>query len=134
MRILITLAVQMNLTIGHMNVVTACLHGALNETVYMTQPEGFKLKGKEGYISLLHKALYNLKQASRAWHNKISTVLLSLAFKKSVNELCVSTGVGLGAEMCMWTEAVLLSCVHIIHSVKRIHMSKTHSSEITKSL
>jgi ATP-binding cassette subfamily B (MDR/TAP) protein 1 len=43
----------------------------------MKQPEGFEIKGKEHYVCKLQKAMYGLKQASRAWYEKISEVLLN---------------------------------------------------------
>ena len=49
----------------------------------MKQPEGFLVKGKEGYVLRLKKALYGLKQAPRAWYFKLHSCLLSLGFIKS---------------------------------------------------
>ena len=43
----------------------------------MKQPEGFEVRGKEHYVCKLQKAMCGLKQASRAWREKISEVLLS---------------------------------------------------------
>ena len=90
MRLLFALAAELNLTIDHMDVVTAFLHGNLKEEVYMKQPEGFEIKGKEHYVCKLQKAMYGLKQASRAWYEKISEVLLNrLGFNRSEHEPCV---------------------------------------------
>jgi len=41
LKTLIALAVELDLTIEHMDVKTAILNGNLLETIYMTQPEGF---------------------------------------------------------------------------------------------
>lgn len=42
LRMLLALAVQMGLQIDQMDVVTAFLHGDINETIYMHQPESFE--------------------------------------------------------------------------------------------
>jgi ATP-binding cassette subfamily B (MDR/TAP) protein 1 len=48
-----------------MDVKTAFLNGDLYEDVYMTQPKGFVVKGKEHMGCRLRKSIYDLKQASR---------------------------------------------------------------------
>lgn len=42
---------------------TAFIHGKLREEIYMSQPEGFVVKGKEDHACLLKKSLYGLKQS-----------------------------------------------------------------------
>ena len=49
-----------------MDVKSAFLNGDLKEEVYVTQPPGFLVLGKEEYVYRLFKALYGLKQALRA--------------------------------------------------------------------
>ena len=58
----------------------AFLNGDLEEEVYVEQPQGFHVKGREADVYLLKKALYGLKQAPRAWYQKIDAFLLSLEF------------------------------------------------------
>ena len=47
-----------------MDVKSTFLNGELEEEVYIQQPEGFLLFGKEDYMCKLNKALYSLKQGS----------------------------------------------------------------------
>lgn len=61
---------------------SAFLHGELQETVYVDQPEGFEKKGSEGKAYKLRKALYGLKQAPRAWFSKIESYFTRERFVK----------------------------------------------------
>ncbi|CAN6577852.1 unnamed protein product [Malus baccata var. baccata] len=47
-----------------MDVKTAFLNGDLEEDIYMKQPEGFEVKGREKLVCKLKKSIYGLKQAS----------------------------------------------------------------------
>ena len=44
-----------------MDVKISFLHGDLDNEIYMEQPEGFIVKGKEDYVCKLKKSLYDLK-------------------------------------------------------------------------
>ena len=54
-------AASLDLEIEQMDVKTTFLHGDLEEEIHMEQPKGFKVKGKEDYMSKLKKSLYGLK-------------------------------------------------------------------------
>ena len=85
-RLLINLAALNRWIIHHLDVKTAFLHGELKETVYVSQPEGFEVKGSENKVYKLHKALYGLRQAPRAWNNKLNAILIELKFRKCTKE------------------------------------------------
>eukprot|EP00253_Pinus_taeda_P008455 PITA_08455 len=63
-----------------MDVKNAFLNGDLKENVFMSQPEGFAVKGHEHKVCKLVKSLYGLKQAPRAWYEKLTEHLLKLNF------------------------------------------------------
>ena len=46
-RIILALVAVHNLELEQMDVKTTFLHGNLEETIYMSQPEGYEVKGKE---------------------------------------------------------------------------------------
>ena len=85
-RLLISLAASNGWEIHHLDVRTSFLHGKLKETVYIMQPEGFVAKGCEDKVYKLNKALYGLRQAPRAWNDKLNQVLKELQFEKCTME------------------------------------------------
>ncbi|KAM3217568.1 hypothetical protein P3L10_027011 [Capsicum annuum] len=60
-RMLIALAVVYGLEIHQMDVKTVFLNRELEEEIYMTQPEGFMIPGKENKVCRVIKSLYGLK-------------------------------------------------------------------------
>ncbi|GAU22987.1 hypothetical protein TSUD_98150 [Trifolium subterraneum] len=51
------------------------------EEIYMKQPDGFQVKGKEDYVCRLRKSLYGLKQAPRQWYKKFESVMSEQGYK-----------------------------------------------------
>ena len=66
-RALLALATQEDMHRHQMDVQTAFLNGNLHEEVYMRQPEGYEVKGKEHQVCKLHRSIYGLKQPPRCW-------------------------------------------------------------------
>jgi transposase InsO family protein len=88
-RALLALATIQDMEIHQMDVVCAFLHGDIEEDVYMDQPEGFEVKGKEHLVCKLKKSLYGLKQASRAWYRKMDNALLDRGFQRFQSDHCI---------------------------------------------
>lgn len=70
----------------HLDVKTTFLHGDLKEEVYVSQPDGFVVKGQENKVYKLNKALYGLRQAPRAWNEKLNSILGKLNFVRCFKE------------------------------------------------
>ncbi|KAM0008922.1 putative RNA-directed DNA polymerase [Helianthus debilis subsp. tardiflorus] len=70
-RFLLALAAKEGWFVHHLDVKSAFLNGELAEEVYVTQPEGFVVKGEEQKVYKLKKALYGLRQAPRAWNARL---------------------------------------------------------------
>jgi hypothetical protein len=66
-----------------MDVKSVFLNGDLQEEVYVDQPSGFIIVGKEHKVLKLKKALYGLHQVSRAWNMKLDDTLLSIGFRRT---------------------------------------------------
>ena len=64
-RIIMALVAHYDLELQQMDVKTTFLNGDLEENVYMAQPKGFVVEGKERMGCHLKKCIYGLKQASR---------------------------------------------------------------------
>ncbi|GKD47228.1 retrovirus-related pol polyprotein from transposon TNT 1-94 [Tanacetum coccineum] len=81
-RIFIAFAAYMNMFVYQMDMKTAFLNGILQKEVYVSQPDGFVDPENPNHVYKLKKALYELKQAPRAWYDLLSSFLLSQKFSK----------------------------------------------------
>lgn len=61
-----------------MGVKAALVNNVLSEELSMEQPQGFVVKNREYNVYRLMKAVYGLKQASRAWRKHLNILLKSL--------------------------------------------------------
>ena len=62
-RTIMAIVANMGWRIHQLDVKTAFLNGILEEEVYIEQPQGFELYGRDSHVCRLRKALYGLKQA-----------------------------------------------------------------------
>jgi hypothetical protein len=72
-----------------MDVKSAFLNGDLKEEVYVHQPSGFTIPGKEGKVLHLRKTLYGLRQAPRAWNAKLDSTHKGMGFGQSPHEAAI---------------------------------------------
>jgi hypothetical protein len=79
-RLLLALSSQQGWHVHHMDVKSAFLNSDLKEEVYVHQPPGFAIPGKEGKVLRLCKALYGPRQAPRAWNAKLDSTLKGMGF------------------------------------------------------
>ena len=61
---------------------TIFLHGDLEEEIYIDQPDGLEVKGKEHMVYRLKKSLYGLKQAPRQWYYKFDFFMVNHGYIK----------------------------------------------------
>ncbi|GKF20071.1 retrovirus-related pol polyprotein from transposon TNT 1-94, partial [Tanacetum coccineum] len=81
-RIFIAFAAHINMVVYQMDVKIAFLNDILREDVYVSQPDVFVDPENPNHVYKLKKALYDLKQAPRAWYDLLSSFLLSQKFTK----------------------------------------------------
>ena len=75
-RLLPTIECILNVKLYQMDVKSAFLNDILNEEVYVEQPKGFEDPHYPNHVYKLKKALYDLKQAPRAWYDRLTTFLV----------------------------------------------------------
>jgi hypothetical protein len=79
-RILLAYACAHNIKLYQMDRKSVFLNGYINEFVYVEQPPNFENEKTHNHVYKLRKALYDLKQAPRAWYERLRDFLLSKGF------------------------------------------------------
>ena len=86
---LFAISAILDLDLYQMDVKVAFLHGSLDEELYMLQPGGFLIPGKEHLVYKLRCSLYGPKQAPRLWYKKFDSSMLSNGFTQSKANPCL---------------------------------------------
>lgn len=81
-RILLSLAAIHGWHLHQLDVNTAFLHGDLDEEVYMKPPPGLHVDDPK-LVCKLERSLYGLKQASRQWNAKLTSILISCGYQQA---------------------------------------------------
>lgn len=86
-KFLLGLAAINGWSLDQMDVSNAFLHGELDEEIYMRLPQGYTPPAgvvfPPNHVCRLRKSLYGLKQASRQWYKRFSSVLLGANYIQS---------------------------------------------------
>ncbi|CAM8974914.1 unnamed protein product [Rhodiola kirilowii] len=88
-RIMLALVAYFDYELEQLDVKTAFLHGNLDETIYMRQPEGFVVGDPENKVCLLKRSLYGLKQSPRLWYRRFDEFMINCGFKRSDFDWCI---------------------------------------------
>jgi hypothetical protein len=75
-RIILAFVVSKGFKLYQMDVKSALLNNVIQEEVYVREPLGFENPKYPQRVYKLSKALYRLKQVSRAWYARLKTFLL----------------------------------------------------------
>ena len=111
-RTLLALAAQYGLEVHQMDVKTAFLNGDLEEEIYMEQPEGFVVSGKEKLVCKLQRSLYGLKQAPRAWYQRLDDYFLKEGFERTSTDhsVYVKRNDLVTMIVAIWVDDLVLVC------------------------
>jgi hypothetical protein len=78
-----------DLHLEQLDVKTTFLHGDLEEEIYMQQPQGYEVKGKENLVCMLKESLYGLNQAPRHWYLKFDRFMTEQGYSRCHSNHCV---------------------------------------------
>ena len=112
LRSIIAYSLKHDLKLQSMDVSSAFLNGNLEEQLYMCQPEGYFDNSKSNYVCKLDKAIYGLKQASKAWNDSFSNFLISLGFTQSDHDSCffVKNSGNQTCYIALYVDDLLIAC------------------------
>jgi len=85
-KLILTIALANKWPMHQLDVNNAFLQGTLQEEVYMEQPPGLKDAQHPKHVCKLHKAIYGLRQAPRAWHEALKEFITSYGFIMSISD------------------------------------------------
>lgn len=90
-RLILALAANQGWKVHQLDLKSAFLRGEINEEVYLEQPQGYEVKGQENKVYKLKKAIYGIRQASRAWFTKIDSYFMSEGFERCLSDYTLFT-------------------------------------------
>ena len=90
---------------------TAFLNGELCEEVFIRQPEGFIVEGKENFVCRLKNSIYGLKQSPRCWNIAIDDYLKKVKFVQTEGDPClyVSRDQGETVVIAVYVDDILIA-------------------------
>lgn len=82
-RVLLSLATNLDWPLHQFDVKNVFLHGNLKEEVYMDLPSGYVVSGMKGTkVCRLQKSLYGLKQSPRAWFGRLMLAMKKFGYRQ----------------------------------------------------
>lgn len=110
-KVILTLALGHSWPLHQLDVNNAFLQGSLSEVVYMQQPPGFVDSQHPTHVCKLHKAIYGLRQAPRAWHDALKNHILQYGFCMSLSDpsLFIYSRDGILAYFLIYVDDILVT-------------------------
>ncbi|KAJ4711603.1 Retrovirus-related Pol polyprotein from transposon TNT 1-94 [Melia azedarach] len=120
-RVLLAIVAHQDLELEQLDVKTTFLHGELEEEIYMTQPDGFQVPGKEDYVCKLKKSLYGLKQSPRQWYKRFDSYMIEIGYTRSSYDCCI-----------YYSKATNGSLIYLVLSVDDMLIAAENKSDVQK--
>lgn len=89
LRVILAIAAARDLELIQLDVTTAFLNGLIDEVVYIAQPEGYVVPGRELDVCRLNKGIYGICQASRIWNKTLHVALIDYDLIQSTADPCI---------------------------------------------
>ena len=109
-RMLMQYAVQHDLLVHQLDVKTAYLNAPIDCEIYMSQPEGYLVEGKEQLVCCLQKSLYGLKQSGRNWNILLTDFLKNNGFVPTVADPCLYISKSKSELILYWVDDIVAVC------------------------
>jgi hypothetical protein len=119
-RLLLALAALEQWHMQAVDVKTAFLYGKLDEEIYMQQPQGFLVKGKEKLVWRLTRALYGLKQAALAWWKELDASMKQMGFTRLRSDAGIFVNKKYGIIVIVYVD----DCIFLGKDLKRVLQAK----------
>lgn len=129
-RALLSLAACHDYEVHQMDVVTAYLNGDIDEEIYMRQPDGFVVPGREHLVCKLNKSLYGLKQAGRCWYQKIDKALSDMKFSHLSSDWCVYHYISDDGSVVIWIALYVDDLLIVSNSMSQLSQFKIKLSQL----
>jgi Reverse transcriptase (RNA-dependent DNA polymerase) len=119
-RMLLSIVASNDLELHHIDVKTAFMNGELQEEIYMQPPPGWE--GTSSMAWRLHKGVNGLKQAARAWNEKLTATVQKLGFNPSNSDVSLyisGTPPNACYLLCYVDDILIAGSMSKVESVKR---------------
>jgi len=88
-RALLAMAVECEMHVHHIDVVSTYTQGNLEDETYMEQPKSTERNGNENMVCKLLKPLYGLKQSGREWYKELDKYITAQGMHRTEADPCV---------------------------------------------
>ena len=85
-RLLLSIAAMCSWPLFQLDIKNVFFHGDLASEVYMEQPPSFVAQGESGLVCKLRRSLYGVKQSSRAWFSRFSSMVQEFGMIRSTTD------------------------------------------------
>ena len=113
------------------------MNGDLEEEIYMDQPEGCVVPGKEKKVCKLVKSLYGIKKAPKQWHNKFDHVLVTNGYSINNTDKCIYNKYedNICVVICLYVDDMLIfgTSLEVICETKKFLGSKFDMKDLGKT-